>query len=341
MKKKAKFILSKSKVLKQLKIINEISDSVSYSLKTNFEVGKILEKDSNCFFSVHSLESLELIKDKSRVWFFGQSWNMNELKLLVDRGVYNFVIDNQNDLKIFLEFIKNKKNKFNLLLRFRLKENTIHTGKHFVFGMRANEINLLIPKIRNIKNINKIGIHFHRKTQNVSEWSLKEELKDSIKILDSIDFVNIGGGIPIPYKNHRPEILKNIFSKIKEVKEFLNSKGIKLIIEPGRFIAGPSINLETEIINIYENNIAINASVYNCAMDTFIANIRLLIDNELNFGERYVIKGCTPDSMDIFRYSVFLNKPRIGQKITFLNAGAYNFSTDFCKLPKLKTEVIE
>ena len=259
----------------------------------------------------------------------------------MNQGVHNFVIDNEHDLNIFLDFIKDKKDKFNVLLRFRLRENTIHTGKHFVFGMKSDQINTLIPKLREIKNIDKLGIHFHRKTQNVSEWSLKEELEDSIQVFDMIDFVNIGGGIPIEYKNYSSGVIKNIFLKIQEVKEFLNSKNIEMIIEPGRFIAGPSVKLQTEIVNVYNNNIVINASVYNSAMDTFIANIRLLVQGELNNGQRYTIKGCTPDSMDIFRYSIFLNNPKIGDKIVFLNAGAYNFSTDFCKLPHINTEVIE
>jgi ornithine decarboxylase len=337
----AKFILSKSKVLEQFNLVKNISDSVSYSLKTNFEVGEVLEEISDCSFSVHSLESLKLIKNKSRVWFFGQAWNNNYLVSLFSEGVRNFVVDNENDLNLFLDFIKNKNEKVNLLLRFRLREHTIHTGKHFVFGMKSGQINFLIPKLKEIENIDKLGIHFHRKTQNVSEWSLKEELEDSIEVFDLIDFVNIGGGIPVEYKNYRPEVIKSIFFKIKEVRKFLNSKNVEMIIEPGRFIAGPAVRLETEIINIYDNNIVIDASVYNCAMDTFVANIRMLVDEELDSGDRYVVKGCTPDSMDIFRYSVFLDNLEIGDKIVFLNAGAYNFTTEFCKLPKLKTEIIE
>ena len=78
--------------------------------------------------------------------------------------------------------------------------------------------------------INKLGVHFHRKTQNVSEWSLKEELIDSIseENFSKLDYVNIGGGIPAQYKNFRKEVIDYIFVKIKELKEFLN-KGINLL----------------------------------------------------------------------------------------------------------------
>ncbi|MEM2131601.1 MAG: decarboxylase, partial [Candidatus Woesearchaeota archaeon] len=95
----------------------------------------------------------------------------------------------------------------------------------------------------------------------------------------------------------------------------------------------------------------IDCSVYNAAMDTFVAHIRLLVENEVdeknienekdNDVIPYTIKGNTPDSMDIFRYRVFLKKQKLGNKIVFLNAGAYNYASDFCNLPKLETVVVD
>ncbi|MBT3395527.1 hypothetical protein HN412_03820 [archaeon] len=114
-----------------------------------------------------------------------------------------------------------------------------------------------------------------------------------------------------------------------------------MIIEPGRFIAAPSIKLECEVINVYDKNIIVNASVYNSAMDTFVAHIRLLVENEKEDGYCYTIKGFTPDSLDIFRYKVYFdNELKVGDKITFINAGAYNYSSNYFNLDKIETEVI-
>ena len=336
---KAKFILSKKIVKNQLEKCYELADEVSYSAKTNYEVCKVLE-DTNCFFSIHSKEAVNQIRNKSKIWFFAQGWNKEEIEDLYNQGVKSFVVDNKEDLNVLL----GSKKEINLLLRMRLKESTVHTGKHFVFGFYSKEINTLVPELRKNNNIQTLGIHFHRKTQNVSEWSLISELEDSLdkNTLKNIDILNIGGGIPSIYKNYRVEALESLLIKIKELRKWLNKQNIKVIVEPGRFIAAPSIKLIAEIKNIYNNNIILNASIYNSAMDTFIAHIRLLVENELERGTPYVLKGSTPDSLDIFRYRVFLKEtPKIGDKITFLNAGAYNFSTEFCNLPKLETEIIE
>ncbi len=341
MKTKARFVLSKSKVIKQYKKIKENTDMVSYSYKTNQKVGNVLKKETECMFSVHSVESVNQLECPEKIWYFAQGWTKEELNKIFDKNVNKFVVDNETDLSVLLNYIKENNKKINLLLRMRLKEHTIHTGKHFVYGLYSNKINELLPKLRDNVLITKLGIHFHRKTQNVSEWSLIDELIDTIKHWDKIDFVNIGGGLPAEYKNFRPKVIKNIFFEISKIKEWLNNQGIQMIIEPGRYIAASSVKLETNIVNIYDNNIVVDCSIFNAAMDTWIANIRLLVENELEQGNAYTIKGCTPDSVDIIRYKVFLRDPKIGDKLVFLNAGAYNFNTNFCNLPKLETVIID
>jgi len=337
---KARFVLNKQVTLKKYAEMEAIADTVSYSVKTNYEVAKVLE-GTEAWFSVHSLEALKSVGPKERVWFFAQGWSEQEIREIFALGTCSFVVDNEKDLDVFLKVIGETKKECDLLLRMRLKEHTVHTGKHFVFGLYSEKVNRLVPGLRENKHIKRLGVHFHRKTQNVSEWSLKEELEDALtkETLAAIDTVNIGGGIPAEYKNFRTGVLGRIFKKIEELKTWLNEQDVEMIIEPGRYIAAPSVRLKATITNIYQDNIVIDCSVYNAAMDTFIANIRLLVEGEKEKGDAFTIKGCTPDSLDIFRYRAFLKSPKIGDTIVFKNAGAYNFATDFCKLPRLETVV--
>ncbi len=335
------FILNRPTAVRQYNIVKRLCDCVSYSFKTNPSVGMVLEDSTDSSFCIHSGESLKQIKDKTRVWFFAQAWDDKELDSLIEQKVQSFVVDNIDDLNILIEYIAKKSIQINLMLRMRLKENTVHTGKYFVFGMYSREINKHIPNLRKNRNIQKLGIHFHRKTQNVSEWSLADELSDAldIKTLESIDILDIGGGLPVKYRNYNDINIDSIFKKIKELRKYLSDHDIKLMIEPGRFISAPSIRLVAQIKKIYDNNIILNCSIYNSAMDTIVANIKLLIEGELDEGHAYTVKGCTPCSTDIFRYRVFLKDPKAGDKIVFLNAGAYTYSTDFCSLDKLKVKI--
>ncbi|MEK6827666.1 MAG: decarboxylase [Nanoarchaeota archaeon] len=346
----AKFILSKKVLREQIKKLEDLGLKISYSYKTNRIVGKVLqeiEEGKNIFFSIHSKEEIEKIKDKNKIWFFNQAESEKELKELLEKGIKNFVIDNEVDFENFLNIIEEAKTKINLSLRVKFQEHRIGTGKYFVYGMSSQKVNELILKIKNNPFIEKLGVHLHRKSQNTSEWEIIEELNDSLteESMKRINFVNLGGGIPSNYRNSNFASLEYVFLKLKETKKWLDEKNIESIIEPGRFLAAPCIKLETEIIQKYNNNIILNTTIYNCALDTILTETKMLVEGELDEneeGEYFLIKGNSPTRDDIFRYKVKLNKNiKVGDKIIFLNAGAYNYTTDFFGYKKLDTEINE
>jgi len=339
---KAKFILSKSEGISQYNKVKEYCDVVSYSSKTNQDVTKVLESETDSMFSVHFVNELKHIKDKSRVIFLAQAWDNAQIDELVQMGISYFIVDNESDLDMLLDYLEKNDVKINLFLRLKLKEHTIRTERYFVFGMSSKTINYRIKELKNNKKIEKIGIHFHRKTQNMAEWNLKYELSHIIDedVLSMIDMINIGGGLPSVYANTNEKVVDSIFNKIKEFREWFKGD---LIIEPGRFIAAPAVKLETTVVGVDDGNIIVNASVYNSDMDAILVPVKLLVEGELAKGEGkpYVVKGITPCSMDLFRYRCYLNDVKVGDKLVFLNAGAYNFTSDFCDLEKIEVEIVE
>ena len=341
----AKFILSKKILKNQIKILRDSGLKVSYSYKTNKEVGNILQELSETQevnFSIHAKEEIDMIQDKSLIWFFTQAELEEELEEILNKGVRDFVVDNEVDLQRILSVIKRMQIVISLSLRMKFQEHRVGTGKYFVYGMPSKKINEIIQEIKNNRFINKLGVHIHRKSQNTSEWEIKQEIIDSLTedSLRRLNIFNLGGGLPSRYRSYTSLVLPYILKKLRETKEFLERYGIETVIEPGRFIAAPSIKLETEIIQVQGKNIIINTTLYNCALDTLIGGHKMLIEGELSEGgEEYLIKGNSPTRDDIFRYRVRLKNPRVGDKITFLNAGAYNYTTDFFGYKKLVTEV--
>ena len=342
--KEPKFIIEKSKVFTQLKTLKKIFDEISYSWKTNPEIGRILNEKQSCHVSIHGLNELKQVRKKRKIWYFLFATNETELKeVMIKRGLKNFVIDNEKDLKKLTDFASENGLKINLLLRMRLKENTIFTGKHHVFGMRTDEIKKLVKKLAKNDNVEKLGVHFHRKTQNVSEWDLKDEVEQSLgeECLKKINVINVGGGLPGKYENSDDNELNSIFTKIKELKKYADGFGIKLMAEPGRFIASAPVRLECYVTAIIENTCFVNASVFGGMSDTVTANVKLIVKEETKEGKPFTIKGCTPDSADVLRYRIRLKNPKVGDRITFLNCGAYNYATNFCNLPKTRTEITD
>ncbi|MFH0870700.1 MAG: decarboxylase [archaeon] len=341
----ARFILSKSKVLEQYNSLKGFG-IISYSFKTNPIVGKILEDSTDCMFSVHFINELKLINDRRRVWFLAQALDKEILERLFAMGVSKFVIENMEDLDALISYITQHNKEIELLLRMKLKEHTIKTEKYYVFGIESDVVNQKVLELKSNRLIKKLGIHIHRKTQNVSEWDLKRELSEIIlpEVLETIDYLDIGGGIPVLYKNITDRIIPTVLEKLDEAKQWLSSARVHMIIEPGRYISGPAIRLETKIVGMHGSTIVVDASVYNASPDTLIVPIKLMIEGESEQGKPYVVKGITPCSTDIFRYRAYFpesRKLKKGDKMIFLNAGAYNFHTEFCELDKVATEVVD
>ncbi len=341
-----KFILSQKKLLEQVERLKNLGLKISYSYKTNKEVGNILQDISEVDFSIHAKEEIDMIKNKSKIWFFTQAESEKELQELLKKGIKKFVIDNEIDLDRILNTIKKSNAKINLSLRMKFQEHRIGTGKYFVYGMDSKKINEIIGQEFQNPLIENLGVHIHRKSQNTSEWEIQTELEDSLtkENLERINSINLGGGLPTEYKSYTSKVMPYIFQKLKNAKKFLERYNVESYIEPGRFLAGPSIKLQTQIIQIYKNNIILNATIYNCALDTILTGTKMLVEQELEDeeeGNYYLIKGNSPTRDDIFRYKVKLKNPKVGDTIIFLGAGAYNYTTDFFGNKKLETEIIE
>jgi len=346
----AKFVLSKKVLREQIKILEDLGLKISYSYKTNRVVGDIIQKLPECDnvdFSIHTKEGIEFIKNKTKVWFFLQAESQQEIEKLIDRDIKKFVIDNELDLNNLGKAAEKIGSKISLLIRMKFQEHRIGTGKYFVYGLPSEKVVELIEKLKGKSWLEKIGVHLHRKSQNMTEWEILEELKDSFseKVLNKIDILNIGGGLPVKYVSMNKEVFTYIFSKIKEAQEWLKNKGIETIIEPGRFIAAPCIRLLVKIIQKQRNVLIINTTIYNCALDNILTGTKMLVLEEKSEDEEgisFLIKGNSPTRDDIFRYNVKLNKNiTVGDEITFENAGAYNYTTDFFGYKKLDTEIKE
>jgi len=341
---KPHFTLSKSKLLEQVKTLENLKLKISYSYKTNRDIGKLLQEIApQVDFSIHAKEEIEDIKNKSKISFFTQAESIDELKEILEAGIRNFVIDNEIDLERLLETIEQTETEINLSLRMKFQEHRVGTGKYFVYGLPSNKVNEIIKEIKDNPLIDKLGIHLHRKSQNTSEWEIVEEVEDSLtkETLERIDMINLGGGLPSTYRSSNVDVFEYIFQKLSKVQKYLAEKNIETIIEPGRFLAASPVKLIAEIIQTYDNNLIINTTIYNCALDNSLTNTKMLVEGETEGGEAYLIKGNSPTRDDIFRYRVKLDNPKVGDTITFLNAGAYNYTTDFFGYKKLETKKTE
>jgi ornithine decarboxylase len=169
----------------------------------------------------------------------------------------------------------------------------------------------------------------------------------------TIETLNIGGGFPVKYHNHRlaPQLNDIVASTLNALHTLPYIP--KILMEPGRGIVATSTALVTTIIarsdRAHRPWLCLDAGVYNALFEAMIhQGSTRYIAHPFNPPESRVEKmlctvaGPTGDSLDIVAHNVelpsFLN---VGDKLIFENAGAYTaaMGSHFNGFPKVPSYI--
>ncbi len=176
-------------------------------------------------------------------------------------------------------------------------------------------------------------------------FELVAEIEDLLNI--NIEFVNLGGGIGIPYKPEQNKIEWNILSeKIKNVYNniFLNRNNKpKIFYELGRAITGPYGYLITKAIhkkNIYKNYIGVDACMANLmrpGMYGAYHHITVLGKENSPINKVYDVSGSLCENND--KFAIDRNLPEIenGDILVIHDTGAHGHAMGFNYNGKLRS----
>jgi diaminopimelate decarboxylase len=216
-----------------------------------------------------------------------------------------------------------------------------HTHKYITtgieeskFGINTWEIDEVIKKLANLKNIRLKGIHFHIGSQ-ISRMSVFKSLCTRINELQEwfsshgIDLtsINVGGGLGIDYENpEKNPLFKEYFSLLNE---FINLRpGQTLHMEPGRSIIGQCGSLISRVLFIKNGSNTLFA-IIDAGMTDLIRpalyQAHHKIENLSSKGHifRYDVVGPVCESSDTFGKYIELPETKRGDIIAIRSAGAY------------------
>ncbi len=173
-------------------------------------------------------------------------------------------------------------------------------------------------------------------------FKLVEEISTTVGI--QFEFVNIGGGIGIPYKPEEKAVDLNIISEgIKAKYESYNLAPIKLYMECGRMITGPYGYLVTKVRHIkqtYKNFAGLDACMANL-MRPGIYNayhhITVLDKENLDYDTLYDVTGSLCENNDKFAIDRKLPHLDIEDIIIIHDAGAHGHTMGFNYNGKLRS----
>jgi diaminopimelate decarboxylase len=183
-----------------------------------------------------------------------------------------------------------------------------------------------------------VGIHVHIGSQIVQAGPFLAALKRVLVFIRhlrslgvSMTHLNIGGGLGIIYRNEEPQTAEQF---ARAVVPLLRASGLKIILEPGRFIVGNAGVLLTRVIYVKETagkrfvvvdagmNDLIRPSLYEAYHDVLPVNrIHRRGDDKLTD-----VVGPICESGDFLAKDRVMPRWEEGDLLSVMSAGAYGFS---------------
>ena len=307
-------------------------------------------KENNCGVDAATVTEIKLAEEAGfkgeEIMFTSNLTTIEAYKYAVERGcIIN--IDWAADIYELFENQIIPKN-----ICFRLNPGSIENeimgdSKESKFGSTAKQIKKAVSFLSK-RGIETIGLHtmvvsnendpeiFGDYTEMIFEFA--KEITEQFGV--EIDFINIGGGIGIPYKTDQIVDVEAIAEAVKSSYDnVLKTNGLQpdIFMESGRYITGESGYLVTEVIKekeTYKKYLGVDASMSDLMRPAmyrsfhYITNIDAEARGEKKY-EEYDVIGSLCENNDKFAIDRKLPKSKLGDLLVIHDTGAHGHAMGF------------
>ena len=253
--------------LKIKRAFSEVKPLICYSVKANSNLSllKILVRAGAGLDIVSGGELFRAKKidcPPKRIVYASVGKTEEEIREALKYGILMFNVECFAELERIDGIAGRLKKRVNVALRFNpdIKAPThkylTTAKKETKFGMPKRTIEEIILKRDNFPNLNIVGLHIHIGSQITKSPPFIRAIKKAKVLIDYakrkgllLRYFNIGGGLGIVYDKEKPQTAKEF---AKEILPLLKDLGVKIILEPGRFIMGNAGVLITRVLYIKE-----------------------------------------------------------------------------------------
>lgn len=276
----------------------------------------------------------------SEIVFAGVGKSDNEIINAIKADIFCFNCESIPELEVINEFALKAGKIVNIALRINPLIDA-HTHKYITtgtaeskFGINTWDLDLVLNRLKELRNLNLIGIHFHVGSQ-ITRLTVFQTLCSHINELQEwfssrnadLKVINVGGGLGIDYEN--PEEQPKFGEYFSLLRKFIDLKpGQEIHAEPGRSIVGQCGSLITKVLYI-KNGSNTRFAIVDAGMTDLIRpalyQAHHKIENLSSSGDliRYDVVGPVCESSDTFAKYIELPETKRGDLIAIRSAGAY------------------
>ncbi|NQU95215.1 MAG: diaminopimelate decarboxylase [Candidatus Omnitrophica bacterium] len=258
------YIYSKNTLLDHYRKIEdalrEVSPLICFSVKSNSNLA-VLKTLVSAGAGLDVVSGGELYRGKlsgvrpEKIVYAGVGKKRDEILDAIRYGILFFNVESEEELALINRCALELRKKVNVAIRVNPDVGAhthkyITTGKgHTKFGVDFNTVKRIFRSKWRYRNVNLRGIHIHIGSQIVNPNPFQNAIKKVLKFLKEnkifVEYLNIGGGLGIVYSFEKPQTAKHF---AKRILPLIKKSGLKLILEPGRFICGNSGIMVTKVL---------------------------------------------------------------------------------------------
>ncbi|HBG61879.1 MAG: diaminopimelate decarboxylase [Omnitrophica WOR_2 bacterium GWF2_38_59] len=328
------------------KAFKEIDALVCFAMKCNDNmavVKSLVDQGAGCdIVSVGELKkALKVNADPQKIVFASVGKTEEEITAALKAGILFFNVESLPELEEINRISEKVHIKTQATLRINpdvkaVTNDRIATGTlDKKFGIDLENTRKILKRQKDFPNVKINGLHMHIGSQILSvkpyifalkiiNEFLKEIKKDGIKL----EYLDIGGGIGINYKGNEANTVQKFADAIMPQ---LKKTGLKIIFEPGRFIAGNAGIFVTKVVYFKDNGvkkfIIVDAGMNDFMRPSLYNAYHEIIPLKKTSSKKVKVDVVGPicESGDFFAKDRMLPKLNKDDLIAIMGAGAYGY----------------
>jgi diaminopimelate decarboxylase len=333
---------------------------ICYAMKanSNLAVLSLLAKRGSGFDLVSGGELSRVLKaggKAEKCSFAGVGKTRDEIEQALAEHVYVFNVESIAELEFINQIAGEMKKLAPIAIRVNpnvdaATHSKITTGTYEnKFGIAFEEIGALYARAARMKNLRLLGVQTHIGSQITEVKPFVQAIKKmaplvaELKTKYKIEFFDIGGGLGIVYDPALASGTPGWWKKQKvkpltpatygeQIVPLLKPLGLRILVEPGRFMVGNAGVLLTEVLYVKKTGkktfVIVDAAMNDLIRPAFYESYHEIVPIKQKRGGKLVstdLVGPICESGDTFAKDRPLPAQKPGDKLALLSAGAYGF----------------
>lgn len=333
---------------------------ICYAVKanSNLAVLSLLAKAGSGFDIVSQGELYRVLRAGGRAdccTFAGVGKTREEIEFALKKGIYCFNVESEEELLFIDKVAARLKKKAPVALRVNPNVDAsthkkITTGTYEnKFGIAYEEIPALYARAARLRHITLRGVQMHIGSQITTPAPFVMAVRKMVPLVEQLrdahglEFFDIGGGIGIVYEQALDSGLSKWWKASRKVPmtleqyasgvvPMLEKLGMRILVEPGRLIAGNAGILVTEVLYVKKTGkktfVMVDAAMNDLARPSMYDAYHEIIPLRESRGKAVPtdVVGPICESGDVFCKDRLLPPLKAGDRLAILSSGAYGFT---------------